>query len=104
MAYQIDLDKLDKLRFIAVGDSHSSLFSGINKIQPKYPTPSTSVFKCFSTIHLGPILAYSLKSENTSNQGREKLIEVVKGISKKNETNTFIILSILTVVIYKKFF
>lgn len=92
MAYQIDVNKLDKLKFIAVGDSHSSLFSGINKIQPKYPTPSTSVFKCFSTVHLGPILAYSLKSENTLNQGREKLIEVVTNISHRNEPNTFIIL------------
>jgi lysophospholipase L1-like esterase len=92
MAYQIDINQLDKLKFIAVGDSHSSLFSGINKIQPKYPEPSTSIFNCFSTVHLGPILAYSLKSENTTNQGREKLLQAITEIKNANSPNTFIIL------------
>lgn len=92
MAYQIDVNQLDKLKFIAVGDSHSSLFSGINKIQPKYPARTTSKFNCFSTVHLGPILAYSLKSENTVNKGRENLLEVVSNIKKSSEPNTFIIL------------
>lgn len=66
------------MTILCVGDSHSSLFSGYDEIQPIYPLPSKNQFRQFETIHLGPILAYSLSRPNTKHLGREKLFQLIE--------------------------
>lgn len=66
-----------------IGDSHISLFSGYNRIMPKYPSECPSKFSFFEIFHLGPVLAYSLHREKTSEKGREKLFSLIDQIPQK---------------------
>lgn len=43
-----------------VGDSHVSLFSGVDGLQPLYPEPSTSALPGVRVARLGPFLAHSV--------------------------------------------
>ncbi|MCZ4244697.1 SGNH/GDSL hydrolase family protein [Pedobacter punctiformis] len=67
-----------------IGDSHSSFFSGVNIIQPEYPFSSNDTISYFRTYRLGPVLAYSLSSNNTTCRGREKLFQVIDTLPKKS--------------------
>lgn len=60
-----------------IGDSHASFFCGEDAIQPIYPTPSRNLIPGLEAIRLGPVLAYSLKANNTKSKGREKLFDVL---------------------------
>jgi len=66
-----------------IGDSHVSLFSGYNKIQPEYPDQNyLTKFPFLKTYRLGAVLAYSLDKYNTQNRGREKLFEILSKLTK----------------------
>ena len=63
-----------------LGDSHVSFFSGLDKIQPIWPSRSEDVLPWFRTFHLGPVLAYNLISEQSTTRGREKAWEVLHNV------------------------
>ena len=56
-----------------IGDSHASLFSGQEAIQPLWPKPSNDVIPYFKTFHIGPVLAHALAQYGTRAKGREIL-------------------------------
>lgn len=60
-----------------VGDSHVSLFSGLEIIQPIWPSPGLDILPALRTFHLGPVLAYSLDRYGSASLGREKLEAVL---------------------------
>lgn len=60
-----------------IGDSHVSLFSGEDAIQPVWPAVSRDHLANFKTYHIGAALAFNLSREGTQTQGREKLFEIL---------------------------
>ena len=60
-----------------IGDSHTSFFSGVDRIQPSWPATSCDQLPWFKTHHIGPALAYNLTKSGTTSQGRESLFEVI---------------------------
>ena len=72
-----------------IGDSHTSFFSGSNRIQPIWPKESNNKIPLFRTYHIGPTLAYNLCNSGTHTNGREKLFKIIEGINK----NDFVLLS-----------
>lgn len=65
-----------------IGDSHASFFSGYDLIQPAYPERTNGRFSFLKAYRLGAVLAYSLKSLNTKEKGREKLLDLVSTLPK----------------------
>ena len=61
-----------------IGDSHSAVFSGIDKMTPEWPMRSDDKLPWFRTYRLGPVTAYQLERKLPTIQG---LINRV-GISK----------------------
>jgi len=61
-----------------IGDSHACFFSGYDVIQPGYPEQASNKYPFFKGYRLGSVLAYSLPSFNTKEQGREKLLELIQ--------------------------
>jgi hypothetical protein len=60
-----------------IGDSHSSFFSGLDRIQPSWPAISCDQLQWFKTHHIGPALAYNLTKSDRTSRGRESLFEVI---------------------------
>ena len=73
-----------------IGDSHSSFFSGFDRIQPSWPAVSCDQLPWFKTHHIGPALAYNLTKSGTTSHGRESLLEV---ISTQIDAGGYILLS-----------
>jgi len=48
---------------ICLGDSHSSVFSGKEKIIPRWPAKEYTLLSKFKPIRIGPATAYNLKSK-----------------------------------------
>ncbi|MFA5300778.1 MAG: hypothetical protein WC389_21520 [Lutibacter sp.] len=61
-----------------IGDSHVSLFAGVNEVQPVWPKQAKNLLPFFQVFPLGPVLAYNLVSPNTKTKGREKLFKVLQ--------------------------
>jgi hypothetical protein len=77
------------MKVLCVGDSHSSLFSGFDAIQPIFPLRSNNRYLQFETIHLGPILAYSLNKLSSKHLGREKLFQLIEERSSSENAILF---------------
>lgn len=60
-----------------IGDSHSSFFSGQERIQRTWPKRSRDRWPFFHSYRIGPALAYNLTRTGTTSRGREKLFEVL---------------------------
>ncbi len=60
-----------------IGDSHSSIFSGMDRIQPSWPASSSDQLPWFKTHHIGPALAYNLTKSGTTSQGWYSLWDVI---------------------------
>jgi hypothetical protein len=60
-----------------VGDSHVSVFSGRDMVLPKWPIQIRSVLPALRPIHLGPVTAHHLDSEEATTQGRKLFAEVL---------------------------
>lgn len=60
-----------------IGDSHVSLFGGLDRIQPIWPSPSLDVLPDLRSFHLGPVLAYNLDRYGSSSLGRERMEAVL---------------------------
>jgi hypothetical protein len=73
-----------------IGDSHSSFFSGLDRIQPNWPATSLDQLLWFKTHHIGPALAYNLTKSGTTILGRESLLAV---IASKASLDDYILLS-----------
>jgi hypothetical protein len=56
-----------------IGDSHVSFFSGLDQIQPLWPTNSEDKLDYFKTFRLGAVLANSLSRYGSAMKGRELL-------------------------------
>ena len=56
-----------------IGDSHISLFTGRNVIQPVWPRPGLEILPRFRCLNIGPALAYNICECGTSSLGRERL-------------------------------
>ncbi len=56
-----------------IGDSHVSFFSGLDKMQPLWPSKSEDVLNFFKTFRLGAVLANSLSRYGSAMKGRELL-------------------------------
>jgi len=65
-----------------IGDSHASFFSGYDSIQPVFPKKSSNKYSFLKSYRLGAVLAYSLKNENTTENGREKLYRIVNNLQE----------------------
>jgi lysophospholipase L1-like esterase len=64
------------LPIVVIGDSHSSFFSGGDRIIPPYPDgPARS--SGYETWHVGPGLAASLVERTSENDTRRKALEIV---------------------------
>lgn len=63
-----------------IGDSHANVFSGRNRMGPKWPELGENKIPLFKSYRLGPVLAYSFCELGTQTQGREKLFCLVKEI------------------------
>ncbi|OQP66903.1 hypothetical protein A3860_00600 [Niastella vici] len=82
-------DSLKLKKLVCIGDSHASFFAGKDMIQKEYPDPSINAIPFLEGIRLGPVLAYSLHKENTTNCGREKLFEIVAKLDKEQASILF---------------
>lgn len=71
------MDINDTARFMVFGDSHSSFFSGEDRII--YGPKESNMFNMnFHINHLGPVLAASLVERQSTLMAREKIFEVLK--------------------------
>jgi hypothetical protein len=73
-----------------IGDSHTSFFTGYNRIQPEYPAIGTGIISNVLTYRIGAPLAYNLCEKNTKSQSNEKLFAIV---DKLNPLNDILLLS-----------
>ena len=76
-------------RIICIGDSHASFFSGMDRIQPEYPCPAKNMIQALESVRLGPVLAYSLHKNGTTNKGREKLFEKIRECDRDTSSILF---------------
>ena len=67
-----------------LGDSHTSLFSGQDKISPYWPEFPHQSLSQFEVYHLGPALANSLWKKQSKTRSRDKLIEITTKIVPQN--------------------
>ena len=65
-----------------IGDSHVSLFSGVDYLQNPLPHPSVDKLPQFRVHRIGPGLAYNLCKEGTTTRSRERMIEILEGLTK----------------------
>ena len=68
-----------------IGDSHASFFSGYNVVQPTYPEISVNKYPFIKSYRLGAVLAYSLATSGTREEGREKLYDLVNGLDRSSQ-------------------
>lgn len=61
-----------KETIFAIGDSHVSLFTGRNAIQPIWPKPGFEVLPDFRCFNIGPGLAFNLPKRGTTTLTRER--------------------------------
>ena len=71
-------------RIYIVGDSHVSVFSGLDVLLPKWPTVSRSLLPDLQPIHLGPITAHNWNSESSSSGGRKLFSEFVSTLADQD--------------------
>ena len=76
-------------KIYCIGDSHVSVFLGIDRLAPIWPESYKSLIPNFEVIRLGPITAYNVCEYNRTSQGREKLEKVLEGVPD----NSWIIIS-----------
>jgi hypothetical protein len=67
-----------------IGDSHASFFAGYDEIQPPYSIPSKNKYPFLRAYRLGAVLAYSLATLNTKEQGREKMLEIIGSLPARS--------------------
>ena len=67
-----------------IGDSHTSLFSGHNKISPYWPEMTNHSLSQFRVYHLGPALAFSLWKNDSKTRSKDKLIEITTKVLPQN--------------------
>lgn len=70
-------NKLKKI--YCVGDSHTSIFSGYNKILPLAPNTQKR-YSLLEPYRLGAVLAYNIQQKETSTHGLEKFNELVNSV------------------------
>jgi lysophospholipase L1-like esterase len=63
-----------------IGDSHVSLFSGLDAIAPYWPHEAPSLISAFKLYHLGPVLAYNLIAEKSTTKSKAKLTEILRTV------------------------
>ncbi len=68
-----------------IGDSHASFFSGYDYIQDCYPAISPNKYPQLKAYRLGAVLAYNLAKEGTTEQGHEKLQQLLGELNKGDE-------------------
>lgn len=68
-----------------IGDSHSNIFSGHNKMQPIWPTLHTDLLFGLKSFRVGPALAYNLVKRNSTVGGREKVLNILGTIPSKSK-------------------
>lgn len=61
-----------------IGDSHSSFFSGEDRIQPNWPEAAASHLPLFQVLKVGSPLAYNLSREGSRTRGRETFFKLLK--------------------------
>jgi len=67
-------------RIYCIGDSHTSFFSGADRIQPDWPKDPDAFLSLFQVLKIGSPLAYSLSHEGSRTRGRERLFEVLENV------------------------
>ena len=73
-----------------IGDSHVSLFTGLNTIAPYWPSKARSILPQFSALHIGPVLAYNLVEKNSSTGFYDKISEI---LAKNIPPSSWVLLS-----------
>lgn len=63
-----------------IGDSHSNIFSGHNKMQPIWPISHKDLLAGLRAFRVGPALAYNLVNENSTTGGRKKILSILDEI------------------------
>ena len=61
-----------------IGDSHVSLFTGLNTIASYWPSKAISILPQFSVFHLGPVLADNLVEKKSSTGFHDKISEILE--------------------------
>lgn len=64
------------VQILVVGDSHTALFAGVEKVLPAWPEPP-SIRGPFEVHHVGPGLAASLVERESTNRTRAKCLEIL---------------------------
>ena len=65
-------------KIYCIGDSHVSLFTGLNTIASYWPSKAISILPQFSVFHLGPVLAYNLVEKKSSTGFYDKISEILE--------------------------
>ena len=65
-------------KIYCIGDSHVSLFTGLNTIAPYWPSNARSILPQFSVLHIGPVLAYNLIEKKSSTGFYHKISEILE--------------------------
>lgn len=65
-------------KIYCIGDSHTSFFSGVDRLQPKWPAHTEARLSLFKVFRIGPSLAFNLAIEGSRTKGRERLFEVLE--------------------------
>ncbi|MGB0184501.1 MAG: hypothetical protein ACPF9Q_03635 [Opitutales bacterium] len=63
-----------------MGDSHTSLFYGLNKVMPTLPRIKKGYLQQFSAYNLGPVLAYNLIEDESTTSSKENLLKLLKEV------------------------
>ena len=73
--------KLEDIKIHCIGDSHVSVFNGMDKISENWPCPWDSI-PYFSTYRLGPVLAYNLVTPG--HHSMSNLFHILGGLPKES--------------------
>lgn len=84
------MSEIKRTTLHCIGDSHTSFFTGYNRIQPEYPKIGYSVCSQILTYRIGAPLAYTLIDKNNSSKSHEKLFSI---ITELNPNTDIILLS-----------
>lgn len=68
-----------------IGDSHTSFFTGFDKIQPEYPNIGYGAISNVITYRIGAPLAYNLCEENSKSDSNMKLFQIVHKLDPKKD-------------------
>jgi FkbM family methyltransferase len=71
------------MKIHCIGDSHTSFFTGYNRIQPEYPEIVPGVVKNIRTYRLGAPLAYTLCETGTKYKSQEKLFTILDSLNPR---------------------